>query len=1014
MHFHYPQVNEAINSVIFDGRFEGRPVYLDIEDRLLTDISEKLNIDAKTVPSTVSRAAREQLLLKESNPFTWYESQYLSWWLKGVKTAPPYTALLCTLSIAAENMRDDEKFSRNNYYNRLLELLKIDSVESQEAVKKHFKKTKKYWDSLNRWLNLNHGDLGYPTAAPVISHWKYVSYPISQALIREADRKHLQKMFEEYGLIPGETFTVPEMVDYIQQWVVGNRAHAWLTQLWNNDDLKEKIAQTAVLELESWTGSSKRKSGEGSAKRCTLYALRTGWLKPEIRFTFAVSEVGLEVGMELSVDDEGPTYSALAFDSSCDRIFLKKSSYEKALAISATSNVLLSPALSLGFNLVVLEKPITIVRHGRSIIPLVRNTDGISFREVTRVTLLEEHIVVCNASLFEKVEKHLNKYTRKGLKVYQPGELKGLPEDWGAYLKVEFLQIPEEDVDQNLECLTALGDTSIAITDGLRLFRQDWHRLGGLEVTGVTGKGTATIELVSPDLLKGKEEVIGRAEGERCAVLTLDISNPIQNGHYDLLLKQNSSIKKRLHISVSDALHPRSRRFISAAELYYAPNKKSPLGSLSAEENSNLPKRFIRGMSVIGGPRPQIERQDDLVLGDMVQDKREDVPPVEPGPFSLSRLEGYAQACAVRGYHIWKCETFQPGENPRRAMLMTCSDCNRVEIAKNRGKKNRNQKKYAAQKTELKAATAHLNKIVDAVRNKTTYDANILFDAVCFYGGGQANKLRNIADLAGIERWSPQSFIAALFGCGHIDIQMRKDLTTPENWWTAPPCLVEFDTYDFFFSGFRSEVLVCKVKEQVENLGAEVRFDSQDYAPDAIFVYGLSLEELQEELSEISDPYKRPLTVTERPGARIAALVNPASEILGNLPETYSIPEKELEQFDTSRGRWRSVPEISSPGAYRTKGYGRIYFIADGNGQLRRAPYSLAKAYACKVTGTCLHTYEAESKTFISAIGCPPFGLLERALISCSGLLPRTEGGVLKYYNVPEDVAKLVLKRLYL
>ena len=93
--------------------------------------------------------------------------------------------------------------------------------------------------------------------------------------------------------------------------------------------------------------------------------------------------------MELSVDDDGPTYSAIAFDKSCDRIFLKPSAYDNTLAIAATSTISLSPALSLGFQLAALGKPMTIVRHGRPIIPLTRHTDGNSFREVTRVTLLE-------------------------------------------------------------------------------------------------------------------------------------------------------------------------------------------------------------------------------------------------------------------------------------------------------------------------------------------------------------------------------------------------------------------------------------------------------------------------------------------------------------------------------------------------------------------------------------------------------------------------------------------------
>ena len=44
---HYPQVNNAINAVVFDGRFEGRPIYLDIEDGLLSAIAEKLEIGIK-------------------------------------------------------------------------------------------------------------------------------------------------------------------------------------------------------------------------------------------------------------------------------------------------------------------------------------------------------------------------------------------------------------------------------------------------------------------------------------------------------------------------------------------------------------------------------------------------------------------------------------------------------------------------------------------------------------------------------------------------------------------------------------------------------------------------------------------------------------------------------------------------------------------------------------------------------------------------------------------------------
>ena len=347
------------------------------------------------------------------------------------------------------------------------------------------------------------------------------------------------------------------------------------------------------------------------------------------------------------------------------------------------------------------------------------------------------------------------------------------------------MQVPEEEVDQNLECLSPLGGTSISVTDGLRLIKQDWHRFSGLEATGVTAQGMATVELVRADLLKGTEKVICSAQGERCAVLQVDTDKELEYGYYDLVLKQNNSAKKRLHITLSDASYPRSKRFILAPDLYYSPNRKAPEGSFSATEFNEASKRFIRGMYVEGGLKSQVEWQEDLALGDLVQDPREDLPMIEIGSFGLSRLEGYAESCAVRGFHIWKCETLQRGENPRRPMRMTCVDCKKNEITRNRGRPGKNRNKNNTPKAISIAQISHLNEVAGTVREKTTYDANTLFDAVCFFGGGSANKLRDIAGLAGADPWSSQSFQAALFGCGHIDIQLREDLTTPEQWWTA-------------------------------------------------------------------------------------------------------------------------------------------------------------------------------------------------------------------------------------
>ena len=97
----------------------------------------------------------------------------------------------------------------------------------------------------------------------------------------------------------------------------------------------------------------------------------------------------------------------------------------------------------------------------------------------------------------------------------------------------------------------------------------EYYRQAGLEVTGVTAQGRATLELISADLLKGTEDIICSNQGERCAVLKIDRDCQLEPGHYDLVLKHNNSSIRRLHITLSDASHPRSKKFISASDLYF-------------------------------------------------------------------------------------------------------------------------------------------------------------------------------------------------------------------------------------------------------------------------------------------------------------------------------------------------------------------------------------------------------------------------------------------------------------
>jgi hypothetical protein len=93
--------------------------------------------------------------------------------------------------------------------------------------------------------------------------------------------------------------------------------------------------------------------------------------------------------------------------------------------------------------------------------------------------------------------------------------------------------------------------------------------------------------------------------------------------------------------------------------------------------------------------------------------------------------------------------------------------------------------------------------------------------------------------------------------------------------------------------------------------------------------------------------------------------------------------------------------------------YGRSYIFRDGKGETMQGAQQIVKVLAARHAGVRLHSYDRKTKTFVSTLGAEPIGLLERALVACSGLLPRIDEGRSFYVTVPENVAGLVLATLY-
>ena len=125
-----------------------------------------------------------------NNPFSVLVADSQDWISNpGVDAPPPTTLFLCSLSLVAESMSSENNLSLNNYYDRFLTAFDITDDGLKKRIKTNFKSTEKLWIDLNEWLTRHGGALGIPTAKPIMPTKQFISYPISQALIRSGDKK---------------------------------------------------------------------------------------------------------------------------------------------------------------------------------------------------------------------------------------------------------------------------------------------------------------------------------------------------------------------------------------------------------------------------------------------------------------------------------------------------------------------------------------------------------------------------------------------------------------------------------------------------------------------------------------------------------------------------------------------------------------------------------------------------------------------------------------------------------
>lgn len=997
----YDTVNAAFNKVYFDGRHAFSPVYLDPDDQNLGEIGRELGVPPRQVAESTGKVVSGTLKWGSRNPYSSHLNTLSAWERSKSAKQPPFTALLGCFAIAAERMRGDEHYSANNFYQRLADVFGVPEGRTQE-LRSAGNHTSAFWEALNKWLVTNDYAFGQPTAHSLYERKPYVGYAISQSLVRDVDRRRFATLFDSLHLSKDDNVTIGEMTLFVEQWISGPHGPTeTLRKLAKYQGVKERIAEAALQELAAYDPTQSATGNEISTATRLFWAI--------VERTFPRRQV--------------VPYMATSREGVADRPLTGIGPYTigsdlRLLPLGATGISCLSSRAAINYSILLLA-PIEL-RDGigrcfshaaRSVVPLQKREGETFLREVQRVSPLVPHYILCHESIEPTVRQYLSAYAAGGFESERGSVGTFPPDGWFLIRNVRIIRAPSPSA---LESLKGLEDLTIftrgddmSLEGGIQLARNIWHASEPPDVFVATDDPGAKIRLID-----GEEELAVLDVQSYNVGFMREVSTQLVGRNLLLeLVGQNGRKIASDRVSLRSADHPRLLH--ETYELFYDLGDPSAVGfGLSAIELATT--RWIRGFLTEGVDEVSVPRSGDTLDEDFIDiptETSDDL--LEETPILTSYGEGgIVESCVLRGHHLWLADF----DNVSR----TCRACGAFVLMRDlrpqrmrRGRRRRVELHSDSRGSAATPATAAPIFAGAVKQYSKSISLNTTFDAVCYSRSGDWAQLQRLVSGACADHLEVFKFCRALADLGHIDVMLDNELVRPKGWSVAPASLVVTRSGSAFLSGFRSGKLIDQLCAALERRGAQTIWVPQACGPDCLRfdIGGATARDFQESLAGLHDAFGRTIHVAESVGLRLACALPNSGQLEANLKRVHVDAGTSLQNFDFATGRWTDS-RLMKPGAYRDRSRGSTYLLFNGE-HVASGPFELVKLLSAKLAGRRLHSYDASSRNFTCVLGCEPPGLFRRALISCTGLLPRVANGLLTYDGVTEDLGYTVLEKLY-